>query len=78
MTELPLEGNAIDNVFKVYTADIGILVAMLGGNTRADILQGNLGGYKGDILENLMADTLIKLRWSHSMQMAEIRWRGKS
>ena len=60
ITGLPLEGNAMDNVFKVYTADIGILVAMLGGTTRADILQGNLGGYKGAIFENLMADTLIK------------------
>ena len=60
ITGLPLEGNAIDNIFKVYTADIGILVAMLGGSTRADILQGNLGGYKGAIFENLMADTLIK------------------
>ncbi len=60
ITGLPLEGNAMDNVFKVYTADIGILVAMLGGTTRADILQGNLGGYKGAIFESLMADTLIK------------------
>lgn len=60
ITGLPLEGNAIDNVFKVYTADIGILVAMLGSATRADILQGNLGGFKGAIFENLMADTLIK------------------
>ena len=60
ITGLPLEGNAIDNVFKVYTADIGMLVAMLGGTTRADILLGNLGGCKGAIYENLMADTLIK------------------
>lgn len=60
ITGLPLEGNAIDNVFKVYTADIGMLVAMLGAATRADILQGNLGGFKGAIFENLMADTLIK------------------
>lgn len=60
ITGLPLEGNAIDNVYKVYTSDIGILVAMLGGATRADILQGNLGGYKGAIFENLMADTLTK------------------
>ena len=37
-----------------------MLVAMLGGTTRADILQGNLGGFKGAIFENLMADTLIK------------------
>ncbi|MBQ7212388.1 MAG: DUF4143 domain-containing protein, partial [Muribaculaceae bacterium] len=60
ITGLPLEGNAMDNVFKVYTVDIGILVAMLGPATRIDILQGNLGGYKGAIFENLMADTLIK------------------
>ena len=60
ITGLPLEGNAIDNVFKVYTADIGILVAMLGPSARRDILQGNLGGYAGAIYENLMADTLIK------------------
>lgn len=60
ITGLPLEGNAIDNVFKVYTADIGILVAMLGPAARVDILQGKLGGYKGAIFENLMADTLIK------------------
>ena len=60
ITGLPLEGNAIDNVFKVYTADIGMLVAMLSPSTRADILQGNLGGYKGAIFESLMADTLIK------------------
>lgn len=60
ITGLPLEGNAIENVFKVYTSDIGILVAMLGAATRVDILQGNLGGFKGAIYENLMADTLSK------------------
>ena len=60
ITELPLEGNAIDNVFKVYVTDIGILITMLGASTRADILQGNLGGFKGAIFENLMAETLHK------------------
>ena len=60
ITELPLEGNAIDSVFKVYTTDIGILVTLLGTKTRADILQGNLGGFKGAIFENLMAETLHK------------------
>lgn len=62
ITGLPMEGNAKDNVFKVYTADIGILIEMLGPGTRADILQGNLGGFKGAIFENLMADTLHKKR----------------
>ena len=60
ITGLPMEGNAKDNVFKVYMADIGLLVEMLGAGTRADILQGNLGGFKGAIFENLMADTLHK------------------
>ena len=40
--------------------DIGLLIEMLGAGTRADILQGNLGGFKGAIFENLMADTLHK------------------
>ena len=62
ITGLPMEGNAKENVFKVYTADIGLLVEMLGPGTRADILQGNLGGFKGAIYENLMADTLHKKR----------------
>ena len=60
ITGLPMEGNAKDNVFKVYMADIGLLVEMLGAGTRADIIQGNLSGFKGAIFENLMADTLHK------------------
>ncbi|MBR1878600.1 MAG: ATP-binding protein [Paludibacteraceae bacterium] len=60
ITGLPMEGNAKENVFKVYVADIGLLIEMLGTGTRADILQGNLGGFKGAIYENLMADTLYK------------------
>lgn len=64
ITGLPMEGNAKDNVFKVYTADIGLFIEMLGPGTRADILQGNLGGFKGAIYENLMADTLHKKQQS--------------
>ncbi len=60
ITGLPMEGNAKDNVFKVYVSDIGLLLEMLGAGTRADILKGNLGGFKGAIFENLMADTLHK------------------
>jgi len=60
ITGLPMEGYAKENIFKVYMTDIGLLVEMLGGGTRADILQGNLGGFKGAIYENLMADTLCK------------------
>ncbi|MEE1297872.1 MAG: ATP-binding protein [Muribaculaceae bacterium] len=60
ITELPLEGNSIKDCFKLYTTDIGILVAMLDYGTQADILKGNLWGYKGAIFENLMADFLCK------------------
>ena len=60
ITELPLEGNAIADCFKVYVADIGLLLAMLDAGTRADVIQGNLLGYKGAIFENLMADFLHK------------------
>lgn len=60
ITELPLSGNAIEDCFKVYTTDIGILIGMLNYGTQADILKGNLLGYKGAIFENLMADFLCK------------------
>lgn len=60
ITELPLEGNAIKDCFKLYTTDIGLFVAMLDYGTQADILKGNLLVYKGSIFENLMADFLCK------------------
>ena len=60
ITELPLKGNSIKDCFKLYTTDIGLLVAMLDYGTQADILRGNLLGYKGAIFENLMADFLCK------------------
>jgi len=58
--ELPLDGNAKENVFKVYPTVIGVLMAMLDPGTRADVLQGNLYGYKGAIFEGIMADFLHK------------------
>lgn len=60
MPELPLAGNALDNIFKVYMADTGLFVSMLEDGTQADILQGELLGYKGAIFENLLADILGK------------------
>lgn len=60
ITELPLDGNAIKDCFKVYATDIGILMAMHHYGTQIDILKGNLLGYKGAIFENLMADFLCK------------------
>lgn len=61
MTELPLEGNADVDVFKVYMRDCGLFVSMLEDGTQSDILQGNLLGYKGAIFENLIADVLGKM-----------------
>ena len=59
--ELPLDGNAINNQFKVYMADTGLFVSTLEQGTAADILRGNLFGYKGAIFENLIADIFGKM-----------------
>lgn len=61
LPELPLDGNAIAEVFKVYMTDTGLFVAMLEDGTQFDILQGNLYGYKGAIFENLIADIFTKM-----------------
>lgn len=60
-TELPLDGNSMDDVFKVYMADTGLFVSMLEDGTASSILQGSLYTYKGAIFENLMADILGKM-----------------
>jgi predicted AAA+ superfamily ATPase len=57
---LPLEGNAIENEFKVYMRDTGLLVAMLEDGSQADIISGKLGIYKGAIYENIIADIFTK------------------
>lgn len=61
ITELPLDGNAEEDVFKVYMKDCGLFVSMLEDGTQYDILQGNLYGYKGAIYENLIADVFSKM-----------------
>jgi len=61
LPELPLDGNAINEIFKVYMKDTGLFVSMLEDGTQYDILKGNLYGYKGAIFENLMADILAKM-----------------
>ena len=61
ITELPLAGQANRNVFKVYMADIGLLISMLEDGTAWNIMQGNLYTYKGAIFENLIADILGKM-----------------
>jgi hypothetical protein len=61
ITELPLDGNAEEEIFKVYMRDCGLFVSMLEDGTQFDILQGNLYGYKGAIFENLIADIFTKM-----------------
>ena len=61
ITELPLEGNAIQDIFKVYMADTGLFVSMLEDGTQGDILSGKLLGYKGAIFENIIADIFGKM-----------------
>ena len=58
---LPLEGNKIDNIFKIYMQDTGLFIAMLERGTAAKILGGELGMYKGAIYENIIADCFSKL-----------------
>jgi len=85
ITELPLDGNRINGEFKVYMSDIGLLVCQLENGTQADILNGNLLGYKGAIFENLIADFFgkagRKLYYYHKDGGVEldfvIRWKGK-
>ncbi|MDR2717643.1 MAG: AAA family ATPase [Treponema sp.] len=59
--ELPLEGNAADDIFKVYMRDTGLLTAMLEDGSQADIIDGKLGIYKGALYENIIADIFGKL-----------------
>lgn len=57
---LPLEGNANSDIFKVYMRDTGLLVAMLDEGTAEDIIDGNLGIYKGAVYENVIGDIFAK------------------
>lgn len=59
--ELPLEGNSINNQFKVYMNDTGLLMSMLEEGSSKNIIDGNLGIYKGAIYENIIAETFTKL-----------------
>ncbi len=61
ITELPLEGNAIYDQFKVYMNDIGLFTGNLEEGTQLDILKGNLYAYKGAVFENLIAEMFTKM-----------------
>lgn len=59
--DLPLEGNKKEDCFKVYMKDTGLLVSMLGKDAAIEIIDGNLGIYKGAVYENIIADIFTKL-----------------
>ena len=61
LPELPLEGNSINDQFKIYMNDTGLLVSMLEEGSQKDIIDGNLGIYKGAIFENIIAEIFTKL-----------------
>ena len=56
----PLEGNKIDNIFKIYMQDSGLFISMLDRDCASKILLGELGCYKGAIFENIIADSFSK------------------
>lgn len=58
--ELPLAGNVIEGEFKIYMRDTGLLVAMLEDGSQKNIINGDLGIYKGAIYENIIADIFRK------------------
>lgn len=61
ITELPLAGNMMRDCFKVYMADIGLLMGMLEKGTAWSVMQGDMLAYKGAVYENLAADIFGKM-----------------
>ena len=56
--EIPLEGFVLEDTFKLYLSDVGILNSILKINLD-DILTDNLSLYKGIIAENYVANQLV-------------------
>lgn len=58
---LPLVAYEKENEFKIYTNDTGLLMAMMGFETKKAFINNELKGFaKGGIYENFIAETLIK------------------
>lgn len=51
----PLEAEKIENEFKVFYADTGLLVSQLDDGAAAGVLKGDMSSYKGAIAENTVA-----------------------
>lgn len=72
LPELLLEGNSIDNQFKIYMNDTRLLMSMLEEGSRKDIIDGKLGIYKGAIFENIIAEIFTKLKRNYIILNIEI------
>lgn len=58
---MPLMANALDNQFKLYINDTGLLCAMYGFETKKAILLNTIkGNAKGGLYENVIAECLVK------------------
>lgn len=55
----PLEAAKIPTEFKIFYADIGLLVSQLGEDVPYKILSGDISAYKGAIAENMIASALV-------------------
>lgn len=59
--DFPLNAYEKDNQYKIYTSDIGLLVALYGFDMKKSIIDNSLkGSVKGGIYENLVLDILSK------------------
>lgn len=58
--QIPLNGNKLEQVFKIYVQDTGLFLAMLDEGSASSIIQNKFEIYKGAIYENIVADALIK------------------
>lgn len=58
---IPLYANEVENEFKLYMNDTGLLTAMYGLNTKRVLIDNTMkGNAKGGIYENIIAETLVK------------------
>ena len=61
MVELPLKGNYMDDYYKLYYHDTGLLIASLDEEAQEDLRANkNFGTYKGAIYENIVGEMLRK------------------
>lgn len=59
--ELPLKGNIVENKYKIYYPDTGLLVSALDEEAQDDLrINKNLGVYKGALYENFVAEAFVK------------------